>query len=106
VLRDDGYEVVEAADGEAALKIAYVPGERFDLVITDVVMPRMSGFEFAERMRAARPDTKLMLVSGQLNHPCLRGRAIPEGLTLLGKPFESNDLQSTVRELLDRGRRT
>jgi signal transduction histidine kinase/CheY-like chemotaxis protein len=106
VLREDGYEVVEAADGEAALKIASVPGEAFDLVITDVVMPRMSGFEFAEHIRAARPDTRLLLVSGQLNHPSLRGREIPEGLTLLVKPFETSDLRATVRELLDQGAQT
>ena len=105
-LRGNGHVVEVAADGEEALKIASVPGEEFDLVITDVVMPRMSGFEFAERMRAARPDTRLLLVSGQLNHPSLRGREIPEGLTLLVKPFETSDLRSTVRELLDRNARS
>jgi DNA-binding response OmpR family regulator len=66
----------------------------------------MSGFEFAEHMRAARPDTRLLLVSGQLNHPSLRGREIPEGLTLLVKPFETSDLRATVRELLDQGAHT
>jgi DNA-binding response OmpR family regulator len=66
----------------------------------------MSGFEFAERVRATRPDTRLLLVSGQLNHPSLRGREIPEGLTLLVKPFETSDLRETVRELLDSGART
>ena len=42
------------------------------------------------------------LVSGQLNHPSLRGREVPEGLTLLVKPFETGDLRATVRDLLDR----
>ena len=70
-------------------------------MVTDVVMPHMSGFELIEELATTRPDTKVLLVSGQLNHPSLRERELPAGITLLSKPFVLNDLTSTVRAVLD-----
>ena len=101
VLCGQGYEVVDAEDGEVALKLAAADSRSFDLVITDVVMPRMSGFQLVGELSTARPDLKVLLVSGQLNHPSLRGQELPRGVTILPKPFSLRDLTSKVREVLD-----
>lgn len=99
-LSEDGYDVVEAQDGEAALKFTSSPDESFDLVITDVVMPGIDGIDLAHQIASAWPETKLFLVSGQLNHPALKGRELPPGLTLLIKPFQLQELRAKVREVL------
>lgn len=99
-LLEEGYDVVEAEDGEAALKRVASPGEPFDLVISDIVMPGLGGIEFAERIIATRPQTLVLLISGQLNHPSLRDRPLPEGLALLEKPFQLRELREKVREVL------
>lgn len=101
VLCGQGYAVVDAEDGEVALKLAAADADGFDLVITDVVMPRMSGFQLVGELSTARPDLKVLLVSGQLNHPSLRGQQLPHGVTILPKPFSMRDLTSKVREVLD-----
>ena len=100
VLRDSGYGVVGAENAEVALEIA-AKDEPFDLVVTDVVMPRMSGLELIEALRTTRPDTRILLVSGYLNHPSLRDQGLPLGVSLLRKPFASSDLTGKVREVLD-----
>jgi len=99
VLRSVGYRVTGAENAEAALAAAR--RDDFDLVVSDVVMPRMSGFDLIEKLSAARPDLRALLVSGQLNHPSLREHALPPGITLLSKPFSVDDLTSRVREILD-----
>jgi DNA-binding NtrC family response regulator len=103
VLRNTGYGVVGAESAEAALEIA-ASDEAIDLVVTDVVMPRMSGFDLIEALKAARPEARFLLVSGYLNHPSLRDRELPPGVALLRKPFASDDLTSKVREVLDAAR--
>ena len=101
VLCGQGYAVIDAEDGEVALKLAAADADGFDLVITDVVMPRMSGFQLVGELSTARPDLKVLLVSGQLNHPSLRGQELPHGVTILPKPFSLRDLTSKVRKVLD-----
>ena len=101
VLRNSGYTVIEAEDAEAALRAAARKDEVIDLVLTDVVMPHMSGLELVEELAALRPDAKVLLVSGHLNHPSLRDRDLPAGLAFLPKPFLPRDLTAKVREVLD-----
>jgi signal transduction histidine kinase/CheY-like chemotaxis protein len=100
VLQDAGYNVCLAADGEQALDLALEPGAEFDLVVSDVVMPRMSGLDLAEHLAAAKPRIKVLLISGHMSHPSLRDREVPLGVALLAKPFEPGDLTAKVRELL------
>jgi two-component system cell cycle sensor histidine kinase/response regulator CckA len=100
VLQDAGYNVVVAGDGEQALDLALEPGAEFDLVVSDVVMPRMSGLDLAEHLAAAKPRIKVLLISGHMSHPSLRDREVPLGVALLAKPFEPGDLTTKVRELL------
>ena len=99
-LRIAGYEVVGCESAHRALEIATREPE-FDLVVSDVVMAHMSGFELVERLRAIRPHTRLLLVSGYLNHPSLRDREFPPGVGFLPKPFSSSDLIARVREILE-----
>ena len=101
VLTDAGYYVAVARDGEQALDLALEPGAEFDLVVSDVVMPRMSGLDLAEHLVAAKPRIKVLLISGHMSHPSLRDREVPLGVALLAKPFEPGDLTAKVRELLD-----
>jgi signal transduction histidine kinase len=100
VLREAGYRVEVAADGAAALDQALEPGAEFDLVVSDVVMPRMSGLDLAEHLAAAKPRTRVLLISGHMAHPSLRDREVPGGVALLAKPFEPHELTAKVRELL------
>jgi signal transduction histidine kinase len=100
VLQDAGYHVAVAGDGEQALDLALEPGAEFDLVVSDVVMPRMSGLDLAEHLAAARPRIKVLLISGHMSHPSLRDREVPLGVALLAKPFEPSELTAKIRELL------
>jgi CheY-like chemotaxis protein len=99
-LRGSGYRVVEVKDAEAALAVAERPDAHIDLVLSDVVMPKMSGLELVERLARLRPGWRVLLVSGHLNHPSLRDRALPAGVDLLQKPFEAAELARRLRELL------
>ena len=101
ILASAGYRVLEAADGEQALEVVARPGEEVQLVVTDVVMPRMGGFELAEGLSAVRPGVSILFVSGQLRHPSLQGRELPAGASVLEKPFSAGDLRREVRQLLD-----
>ena len=101
LLEGCGYEVFEAADGEAALELARRQDASFDLLLSDVVMPRMGGIELVRRMAALHPETRFLLVSGHLNHPAIRDQKLPESVAMLTKPFDPEDLTTKVREILD-----
>ncbi|HEY8153687.1 MAG TPA: ATP-binding protein [Myxococcota bacterium] len=101
ILASAGYRVLEAADGVQALEVVTRRGEDVQLVVTDVVMPRMGGFELAEGLSVVRPGVAILFVSGQLRHPSLQGRELPAGASVLEKPFSAGDLRRQVRQLLD-----
>jgi PAS domain S-box-containing protein len=96
-----GYTVLRAANGDEALQIAAV--QPFDLLLTDVVMPGMNGIELAERIVAAHPDARVLLMSG---YDFSRSDEIDTGDTppLLRKPFTATALAHAVRSLLDERR--
>jgi CheY-like chemotaxis protein len=96
--------VLEAEDGEAALAIAGREGERIDLVLTDVVMPRMGGRRLAERLREHRPGIPILFMSGYSADEELQPGVLEPGMNLIEKPFDARTLQKKVRELLDRAR--
>jgi signal transduction histidine kinase/ActR/RegA family two-component response regulator len=101
ILAGAGYRVLEASDGEQALAVVATGGEDVQLVVTDVVMPRMGGFELAKGLSALRPGVPILFVSGQLRHVSLQGRDLPLGASVLEKPFTADDLRRQVRHLLD-----
>ncbi len=98
-LRVAGYRVTETASGEDALAIAGRRQQAFDLLVADVVMPRMNGFELAERMSNEHPSTKVLLISGHLSDRLLAD--FSAGIPLLAKPFDAGALTGRIRELLD-----
>ncbi len=101
VLREKGYEVLEAANVPDALEIAQGTEAKIDLVVSDVVMPGASGIELLERIAAYRPDARVLLISAYVDHPSLAGRRIPPGVPLLRKPFDAAELLARVRDVLD-----
>jgi two-component system cell cycle sensor histidine kinase/response regulator CckA len=101
VLQDLGYKVLEAGSGEGALHLAEVHRGPIHLLVTDIVMPGMSGDQLAERLVRARPDTKVLYVSGYTSDTVVR-RWTQEGKTaFLQKPYDSTSLTKKVREVLD-----
>ena len=94
-----GYTVLDARDGEEALALLR-SGLPIDLVITDMVMPRMSGRELARRAAKVHPDTAILLVSGYAGDTSAQGPLDP-GTAFLEKPFTAIELAEKVRELLD-----
>ncbi len=103
ILSQDGHEVLEAEDGTAALLLWDQHGDRVDLVVTDVVMPKMSGRALVDRLRVFRPELPALFMSGYTDDAvALHG--ITEGRDpFLGKPFSSEALSAKVRDLLSEG---
>jgi signal transduction histidine kinase/CheY-like chemotaxis protein len=101
VLREAGYEVVEAGDGAEAWGMLEGEGAGFDLVVSDVVMPEMDGYELCERLLRREPGARVLLMSGQTRHPSLGDRTAPPGVEVLRKPFAVGDLVERARRVLD-----
>jgi two-component system cell cycle sensor histidine kinase/response regulator CckA len=101
ILRSVGYVVHLAEDGAAAAELARTSGVRFDLVITDIMMPHLNGWEVAEVVRSEQPSARVLLVSG-LAPESLKPARLPErGYPCLPKPFTPTMLLTRVRMLLD-----
>lgn len=97
-----GYDVRAEGTPHAGLSWALRPDSRFDLLVTDVVMPGMSGLELAKQVRAAGIQARVLFISGYTEDAiALRGPSEP-GFELLAKPFTPSALTARVRELLDR----
>lgn len=97
-LERNGYHVVAASTGEEAVRLIDRMGEEIDLLLSDVVMPGMSGPDLYDRARRTRPDLKAVFMSGYT--ALAIGRPIPDGITLLEKPFSGARLNEVVRETL------
>ena len=97
-LRYLGYAVSQAESGEAALAVVEAEG-RFDLVLTDVVMPGMNGVTLARRLRKADPGLRVLFMSGYADHAAVQTEEWMQE-TLLEKPFRPADLRRAVRTLL------
>ncbi len=101
-LEQCGYHVLRAADGSAALEIAQSYDSNIDLVITDVVMPRLSGPDFVQQLQEIRPGTKVIFMSGYAQDGTVSGATVDASAEILEKPFSPDVLLSSVRKLLDR----
>jgi len=100
LLRAAGYTVVAAASPGEALAMSEQHGGKFDLLLTDIVMPEMSGCELARRLRAVRADLKVLLVTGYTEEYVIRHGMIDEGMDLLTKPFTPETLAEAVQRAL------
>lgn len=96
-----GYAVELASNGEDAMAILRRPGSAVDLVITDVVMPRMGGVELAEKARQESPTTRFLFSSGYSEQAIEPSLALRPGFGYLAKPYSIDDLAHKLRDLLD-----
>ncbi len=103
-LRSYGYRVLEAADGDEALELARRLDGSVHLLVSDVVMPRMSGSELAIRFGAACPGVPVLFVSGHAEHAVAHNGEVVPGVQFLPKPFTPERLARKVREVLDAAR--
>lgn len=96
-----GYEVLCAADGLEALRLIEQTQQPIDLVLSDVVMPKISGRELAERVSTIRPLTKVLFMSGYTNDAIVHHGVLDGATWFIQKPFALDALARRVRELLD-----
>ena len=101
VLKMQGYNVIEAQNGGEAYLICQKMNEPVDLVITDVVMPRMSGAEFVDRLREIWQDFKVLYMSGYTDDAIVQHGVLQSGTNYLQKPFRPLDIALKVREVLE-----
>jgi PAS domain S-box-containing protein len=101
VLRLGAYEVLEACNGEHALEVAARHGGSLDLLVTDTVMPKLTGPDLADRLRAREPDLKVLFMSGYAESD--RVRALAKNERFIAKPFLPADLFVSVSEFLREG---
>jgi len=100
-LRELGFTVVEACDAESALRALEAYPEIM-LMFTDVGLPRMNGRQLVEKVRATRPDLKVLFTSGYARQAIVHEGRLDPGVELLTKPFTRAQLGSRIREVLDR----
>jgi CheY-like chemotaxis protein len=102
VLQRNGYKVLEASNGEEALDFVQGRnGNPIHLVVTDVVMPGMSGRQLADRLVSLRPEIKTLYMSGYTDDAIVHHGVLDPGIAYIQKPFTPEALASKVREILD-----
>jgi CheY-like chemotaxis protein len=105
-LEHGGYRCLATSSAAEALDLVAAGRERVDLVLTDVVMPGMSGRELADRLWELHPTLPVIFVSGYTEEDILRRGLLDRGRPFLPKPFTPHGLVAKVGEVLERGRAT
>jgi CheY-like chemotaxis protein len=100
VLAGSGYQVISGRNGAEALEAVRARGGRVDLLLTDLVMPRMSGAELAAALSGEQPGLKVLYMTGHTDDPALLGGVDVGAIELIQKPFTSEALLGLVRRLL------
>lgn len=103
-LREQGYTVLEARHGLEALHLGTQPLAKIHLLLTDVVMPQVSGREVAENLTRIHPEIRVLYMSGYTDDAVVRYGILAEGTDFLQKPFTPSTLAHKVREVLDNPR--
>jgi two-component system, cell cycle sensor histidine kinase and response regulator CckA len=101
MLRRQGYTVLEAANGQDALDLARQHPAAIDVLLTDVVMPKMNGHEMAARLAAIRPDIRIVYMSGYMDNPSVHKEVATSGAAFLQKPFTQEALITKIRGALE-----
>ncbi len=100
-LQQFGYRVIEAANGELALKVVLEFRDPLHLLLTDVVMPGINGRELAEKVLALRPDIKVLFMSGYTDNAIVQYGILEPGLSFIEKPFSPDVLAGRIRQVLN-----
>ncbi|RMF61080.1 MAG: PAS domain S-box protein [Calditrichaeota bacterium] len=101
ILEQNGYRVLEASDGEEALKLEAQYPESIDLILTDVIMPRMSGKELVSKIQERRSEMKVVYCSGYTDNTIVHQGVLEEGTRFIQKPFTPLTLLEIIRNTLD-----
>jgi PAS domain S-box-containing protein len=101
ILEKYGYEVITAESATDALRIVGRNGRRFDLLLTDLIMPELNGAALAERVQQLVPGIRVLFMSGYADDVVTKNGVLQPGAPFLEKPFTANELAAKVRELLD-----
>jgi len=101
VLDELGYSVLQAGNGNEAIALALGYGERIDLLLTDVVMPGMSGRELANQLKCIHPETRVLFTSGYTDNAIVHHGVLDESVSFIGKPYSPSALAKKIREVLD-----
>ncbi len=101
ILEINGYIVLEAGSGPEALLLSQRQQTPIHLVLSDVVMPGMSGVELAVRLQAQRPEIKVLFMSGHPESSIVHHGMLNPGVAFIQKPFRANQMIRKIRELLD-----
>jgi two-component system, cell cycle sensor histidine kinase and response regulator CckA len=102
LLEAAGYKVLKPDSAIRALELAQTPSANFDLLLTDIIMPHMNGVDLYDRIRALRPGTKRLYMTGYAGDDLGRRGLLEAETTVLEKPFDSTTLLAAVRAVLDR----
>lgn len=97
-----GYDVIETVDGEDAVAKFKENKERINLLLFDVIMPKMNGKEAYEEIKLIRPEIKVIFTSGYTANTLQTKEILEKGLTFISKPVSPNNLSRKIREVLDR----
>jgi PAS domain S-box-containing protein len=100
VLTGSGYQVIAGRNGAEALQAARARGGRVDLLLTDLIMPRMTGAELAEALQGDQPNVKILFMTGQTDDALVEDRLVDGDVELIQKPFTSEALLGHLRRLL------
>jgi two-component system cell cycle sensor histidine kinase/response regulator CckA len=101
ILAGHGYRVLAAGNGLEALRVSEDYGGSIDLLLTDVILPKMNGRELTKRLQAQRPDVRVLYMSGYSDDLIAHHGVLDEGIVLLSKPFTMDTLLQKVRARLD-----
>ena len=100
-LKEIGYNVTAMADGEAALEQILSNGCPYDLIITDLIMPKLNGKELIEKIRENYPDVKVLFISGYTDNHIVHDGLLEKDINFVQKPFSITALRKKIRQILD-----